>query len=106
MPLQVKGIRCAPCVFADALRRVCLILSSAAKVEAGSGGRETKNEDRNSIKLDGWHVLFHLQEWQMPLHSSRYHPNVIYEKFHSSMLNLSIVHTRLLYCWAVGLTML
>ena len=40
------------------LSRNCLILPSAAKVGAGTGGRETENEDRNSIKLDGWHVSF------------------------------------------------
>ena len=56
MLLQVKGIRCLRCVFADALR--LLGFSSQAKVEAEACGEETKNEDRNSIKLDGWHVSF------------------------------------------------
>ena len=38
--------------------RACVFLSNQAKVEAGTGGTETENEDRNSIKLDAWHVLF------------------------------------------------
>ena len=39
-----------PFVFADALRLLgfFVLLSSDAKVEAGTGGRETENEDRNS----------------------------------------------------------
>eukprot|EP00434_Breviolum_minutum_P002120 symbB.v1.2.001872.t1/scaffold79.1/size344139/3 len=30
------------------------------EVEAGTGGREIENEDRNSIKLDGWHAARNL----------------------------------------------
>ena len=46
MLLQVKGIRCAPCVFDNALRLLGFL--SQAKVEAGTGGKETEKEDRNS----------------------------------------------------------